>query len=291
MDSILSVNKLASILGVKRRVLEEIANNKSKHYRPYSKEELKKDGTIKIRRIDNPSVAIKPLQRKINKILIQPKCDQLPKYMTGSIKGRGIKHNAKPHVASEAVLCVDISDCFPSISSSMVYDVFKKQFGCSPQVAKLLAKLTTYGDRLPQGAPTSSGLCNLVLLDLSVELYKIACDNSLSFTQYIDDLTFSGSELSLVNTKPTILNCISKFGFKINEKKLKLETRKSRMEVTGLVVNSKVSVRRKYVREVERDILSNGESTIIKGKIAHVSSINTKVAKMLKSKLERKTRK
>ena len=288
MDSILSVNKLASLLGFKRQVLEDIANQKSKHYHPYSKEELKKDGTVKIRRIDNPSAAIKPIQRRINKVLIQPMCDQLPDYMTGSIKGRGIKHNAKPHVASEAVLCVDISNCFPSISSSMVYSVFKQQFGCSPPVAKLLAKLTTYGDRLPQGAPTSSGLCNLVLLDLSVELHKLATDNGLAFTQYIDDLTFSGSEELLVKTKPYILNCVKKHGFKINERKLKLETHKSRMEVTGLVVNSKVSVGRKYVREIERDILGKKERAVIKGKIAHVSSVSTRLAEMLNKKLKRK---
>jgi RNA-directed DNA polymerase len=286
VDSILSINKLASILGVNRQLLEDIANEKSKHYHPFTKEEVKKDGTIKVRRIDNPSTSIKSIQRKINKKLIQPKCNDLPKYMTGSIKGRGIKHNAQPHVASEAVLCADISDCFPSISSSKIYKVFKEQFGCSPPVAKLLAKLTAYGDRLPQGAPTSSGLCNLVLLELSAELHKLSEDRGLALTQYIDDLTFSGTKEALIEAKPIILALIKSHGFKVNERKLKLETNKARMEVTGLVVNNKVSVGRKYVREIERDILDRREPTSIKGKIAHVGSVNLGIARRLSKKLK-----
>jgi len=286
MESILSINKLAFKIGISRQVLEDVAKNKASHYKPFIKKEAKKDGSTKERKIDNPDRAIRQIQKRINKIILQPYCNALPAYTTGSIKSRSTKDNAAPHVGKQAVLAIDITNCFPSIDSSMVYAVYREIFNCSPPVARLLTKLTTYGDRIPQGAPTSPSLCNIVLEPLALKLNTVATKNQLSFTQYIDDLTFSGSKDNLLRIKSVLLSEIQKSGFEVNMRKLQMFSANERMAITGLVVNRKLGVGRKYVREVQRDIFRKKVSTaIIKGKIAYVSSVSKSRAAKLGYKL------
>ena len=287
MKQLLSLNRLSFELHIKREVLEHVANNKAKFYRPYIKPEKKRDGSTKERRIDNPSRAIRQIQKRINRIILRPECSNLPDCMTGSIPGRSIKDNAKPHVGSEAILSVDIANCFPSITSSMVYEIFRIRLGCSPAVAKILTKLTTYGDRIPQGAPTSPSLCNLVMEPLVIELQQLCLKNKVTFTQYVDDLTFSGKQETLLSLKPKVTKLVEKHGFKVNVRKLKLATQSERMEITGLVVNKFISVGRKYIRRVERDILDGNSNIKIKGKISHIHSISKSKARFLSRKLSR----
>ncbi|OGY29444.1 MAG: hypothetical protein A3F35_02180 [Candidatus Woykebacteria bacterium RIFCSPHIGHO2_12_FULL_45_10] len=291
-EQILSLNKLAFRIGVSREVLEAVAKNKAEHYQPFTVKEKKRDGRIKERKIDNPDKAIRKIQQKINKKLLVEACALLPSYTTGSIRKRSTYNNALPHTGKDAVLLLDISDCFPSIGSSDVYKVYKGLLGCSPPVANLLTKLTTYGDRLPQGAPTSPSLCNLVLAPLSKKLDKLATSNGMAFTQYVDDLTFSGDYATLSTVKNEIIDTIQKSGFKVSRKKLKFTKSRNRMEVTGLVVNQKVAVGRRYLRKVQREIMnSKSNESRLRGKISYVQSVSKSQAKKLAKRLEAITRK
>ncbi len=285
MNKILSLNKLAFTLGISRVVLQDVSDNKSNYYRPYTKKELKADGTVKHRVIENPNKAIRQIQKRINRKILREAVNELPNYMTGSIKNRSIKQNACPHVSQPSLLAIDISNCFPSISSSDVYRLFREYFNCSPSVAKVLTKLTTYGNRLPQGAPTSPSLCNLILAPMSKDLFEIAVKNGANFTQYVDDLTFSGSTMTLSVIKPIAIKTVQDYGFKLNYKKLKTLHANQRMEITGLVVNKGLSVGRKYIREVQRDIIHNRSSAITGGKIAFIRLVNKRRAKRLQQKL------
>lgn len=281
-EQILSLNKLAFRIGVSRKVLEAVAKTKTAHYKPYTIQEKKRDGSLKERRIDNPDKAIRKIQQNLNKKVLADACKELPLYTTGSIPKRSIYNNASPHVGKEAVLLVDIANCFPSIRSSDVYKVYKSRFGCSPPVARLLTRLTTYGDRLPQGAPTSPSLCNLVLAPLAEDLNDVAIKNGLTFTQYVDDLTFSGTYITLRAVENDIIDLIEKAGFKVSRKKLNLIKNRDRMEVTGLVVNTSISVGRKYLRKVQRDILKlKSDSPSVNGKIAYIRSISKSHARKL----------
>jgi hypothetical protein len=281
-EQLLSVNKLAFCIGVSREVLQTVAKSKTSHYEPYVVTEKKRDGRLKERRIDNPDKSIRKIQKKINKKILIKACKELPVYTTGSIPERSTYNNAGPHVGQESILLLDISDCFPSIRSANVYSVYKNLLGCSPPVANLLTKLTTYGDRLPQGAPTSPSLCNLVLAPLAKNLNDLAVRNGLRFTQYVDDLTFSGSYDSLRAVENEIIGLIEHAGFKVSRKKLKLIKHGDRMEVTGLVVNSKVSVGRRYLRKVQREIMGlKSDNPGINGKISYVRSISKAHARKL----------
>lgn len=286
-EQILSLNKLAFRIGVSREVLQAVAKSKAGHYEPYIIEEKKRDGRIKRRRIDNPDKSIRKIQQKINKKLLVEACKELPAYTTGSIPKRSTYDNADPHVGKESVLLLDISDCFPSIRSSDVYKIYREYLGCSPPVAKVLTKLTTYGDRLPQGAPTSPSLCNLALAPLAKNLNDLAVRNGLGFTQYVDDLTFSGSYDTLRAIENKVIERVERAGFKISRKKLRLIKHGDRMEVTGLVVNTKVSVGRRYLRKVQRDIMKlKSDNPGVNGKISYVRSISKAHARKL---IRRKT--
>lgn len=287
-EQILSLNKLAFHIGISRDVLIAVAKAKSEHYKPFSISEKKRDGSMKLRKIDNPDKAICKIQRRINKKILADACKSLPAYTTGSIPNRSTLFNARPHVGKQAMLLVDISDCFPSIHSSDVYNIFKKSFGCSPVVAKNLTKLTTYGDRLPQGAPTSPSLCNLILAPMAQQLNELSMKNDLVFTQYVDDLTFSGSYETLHAVQNQIISIVETHGFKISRKKLRLVKGNKRMEVTGLVVNHGVGVGRKYIRKVQRELMKNNiDTTSVRGKISYVGSVSRSQGKKLMKRLRK----
>lgn len=205
--------------------------------------------------------------------------------MTGSIRKRSIISNARPHQGREALLTIDLSSCFPSITQTSIYQQFRSTFGCSPPVARLLTRLTTYSSHLPQGAPTSPSLCNIVLLPLSAELYAMSSEKNVIFTQYIDDLTFSGSYSDLSYLQGRINKAIRNAGFIVNHSKTRLVYSSKRMEVTSLVVNKFTSVGRKYIKLVQRDIMKHRLSDpSIKGKISHIRSVSASHAKKLTRK-------
>lgn len=287
-EQILSLNKLAFRIGISRDVLVAVSKAKSDHYRPFNRNEVKRDGSIKIRKIDNPDKAIRKIQRRINKKILVDACKVLPTYTTGSIPKRSTILNARPHTDKQAMLLVDISDCFPSIHSSDVYKIYKELFGCSPVVAKILTRLTTYGDRLPQGAPTSPSLCNLVLAPMALQLNEFSMINDLVFTQYVDDLTFSGSYETLHAVQNQIISIVEEHGFKISRKKMKLVKGNKRMEVTGLVVNHGVGVGRKYISNIQRELMKNNfDAASVRGKISYVGSVSRSQGKKLMKRLQK----
>lgn len=116
-----------------------------------------------------------------------------------------------------------------------------------------MAQLTCYNKKLPQGAPTSPIITNLICNVLDIQLLKIAKKFKLDYSRYADDLTFSTNdkkflenfEALLVQLETTITDC----GFSINQKKTRLQYRDSKQVVTGLVVNKKVNIDRNFYRK------------------------------------------
>ena len=107
--------------------------------------------------------------------------------------------------------------------------------------------------KLPQGAPSSPIISNLICEILDHRLLKIAKKYKLDYTRYADDLTFSTNDKKFLGLQTEFYEEISKeiirAGFKINEKKKRLQLRDSRQVVTGLVVNKKINVNRIYYKE------------------------------------------
>ncbi|EUJ44212.1 reverse transcriptase family protein, partial [Listeria fleischmannii] len=127
------------------------------------------------------------------------------------------------------------------------------QFKLDSQVAILIAQISCYKGFLPQGAPTSPIITNMICSILDYRLLKLAKQFKLDYTRYADDLTFSTNDKKFLDNKDVFFNKINreieKAGFKINCKKTRLQFKDSHQEVTGLTVNKKVNVKRFYYRQ------------------------------------------
>lgn len=165
----------------------------------------------------------------------------------GFLRGESICNNAIGHVNRKYVLNVDIEDFFPSVRGRDVYSVFFKRLGYKSSVATILTNLTTYKDMLPQGAPTSPCLSNLVCDSLDRRIEAFCQKNGLNYSRYADDITISG-DVRLGFVLPILQHILSDYGFKINAKKIRFAHAGKQMLVTGLTVNEKVAVPRNQRR-------------------------------------------
>lgn len=181
----------------------------------------------------------------------------------GFIPGRSIKTNALQHVGNRIVFNIDLHDFFPTISMNRVAGLFRAApFSAPTDVASWLSEVCTYAGCLPQGTPTSPFISNLICFKLDRQLQQLAKQNNCIYTRYADDITFSKrsgnmpesiAEMDVTNTYiagAMLRGIIETNGFVINRDKVHLYRNTFRQTVTGLVVNSKLNVHRKFVREI-----------------------------------------
>ena len=128
----------------------------------------------------------------------------------------------------------------------------------SDEGASIISLLLTRNWILPAGSPTSPVISNIIFYDTDLALHKFCIANKLIYTRYADDLSFSGDYISndmIRAIKEIIINS----NYKINERKVRLQTKQSAQYVTGIKVNSKLNVNRKYIRQL-RSILHDWET-------------------------------
>ena len=157
------------------------------------------------------------------------------------------------------------------------YFLKNRNFQLPSEVATVIAQLTCYQGKLPQGAPTSPIITNLICNIFDVRISKLAKKYRLDYTRYVDDLTFSTNNKEFLNIKNIFFEELEKeiinAGFSINKKKTRIQYRDSRQEVTGVVVNKKLHVSRDYykrTRAMAYQLYNSGEYFIedeIKGTI------------------------
>lgn len=185
---------LAIHLGCNVDELQQLAESAKSFYKPFeSVSKLRpfaKKPPKKPRPIDNPTGKLKKIQERINKALLEPIL--LPEHVFGAVKHRSILGNAQRHQGAPVLVTLDVRQCFPSITNAHVYSVWAKVLGCSPQVASLLTKLTTFKRHLPQGAPTSPALANLFIWSVDAPIRDKCTELGVEYSTWIDDLAFSG---------------------------------------------------------------------------------------------------
>ena len=192
-------------------------------------------------------------------------------YAMGFTEGRSVVTNANIHKGQNYVFNIDLKDFFPSIEQPRVWKRLQlKPFKFPVQIASLLAGLCSMreireeGDGskkayyvLPQGAPTSPIITNMICDNLDRRLAGLAKRFGLRYSRYADDITFSSMHYVYQETgefRKELERIITEQGFKINSNKTRLQKRGSRQEVTGIIVCDKLNVTQKYVREI-RNIL------------------------------------
>lgn len=248
--NIRSLDHLALRLGIPLQVLDHLARHAVWHYSPTQFRPKKGGG--KPREIDAPRRRLKHIQRQINSILL--KNLWLPGSVHAYRVGRSIRTAAEPHKARPFLWVADIRQFYPSISHQSVYSMFWS-LGCTPNVARLLTKLTTYGYRLPQGAPTSPSLANLYLRmsGIAARFEGLAARHDLRVTFFGDDILIS-SDRSFCGLIVHLTQVIESCGLTLHEKKtLPMVGPGARHEAIGVVMNSRgqeVDVPRSYRRHL-----------------------------------------
>lgn len=220
------------------------------------------------REICAPRAGLKAIQRKIldlylAKIPVHEACH-------GFVRGRSVVTNARPHERAALVLKTDIADFFPSIHFHRVQGLFEL-LGASRQNARKLAALTTYRPRLadgrvawpgvlPQGAPTSPAIANLVCRRLDARLAGLARRMEAHYTRYADDLTlsFAREPDDLGRVFWWVNAILQQEGFVENTEKRRLLRPSTRQQVTGVVVNEGARLPRDE-RRAFRALLANCE--------------------------------
>lgn len=237
---------LARDLGVEVRTLYALSNSLPAHYRTV--EIPKKDGGV--RRLTVPDEALKRVQRAIlHRLLVHmpvSPCAAAYRFGGGAVRG------AARHVGSRQVLRLDIQHFFDSVRYSAVKDaVFPPEIFSEP-LRVLLTMLCYYRDSLPQGAPTSPAIVNILLRDFDRRVGAWCRAREITYTRYCDDLTFSGEDLTGV--RPMAEAELRALGFFLNDHKTRLRSAGRRQTVTGLVVNEKVSVPREKRRAIRQAV-------------------------------------
>lgn len=232
------------LVGYELHYLYGVTNAPHSYYRVYQIK--KKSGGM--REIAEPLPSLKEIQRWIldeilGKVPVSPAAKAF-------IKGRSIKENARFHRGQNTIVQVDVEDFFPSIDASRVYSAFKN-IGYSQPVCTLLTKLCCLDDRLPQGAPTSPALSNIVFKVADERFLGFARLNNLRYTRYADDITFSGDGNPGIII-PFCQKVLAHSGFVINDKKTRVLRRGQRQSVTGVVVNEKLQAPRDLRRKIRQ---------------------------------------
>ena len=206
----------------------------------------KKSGGSRI--IDAPSKELKLVQNIINYALSH--FFEVHDATHGFIKSRGIKTNAEVHVGSVFILNIDLKDFFPSVSITRIENRLE-DLGFSTISARLIGILCTKNNKLPQGSPASPLITNIVSTRLDKRLECFALARGCKYSRYVDDITFSSMNYVFnARFEKTLSKIIENEGFRLNISKTRILTKSDRQEVTGVIVNEKINVNRKFVRKV-----------------------------------------
>lgn len=255
---ITNLKHLLYILKTDQHSLDSILENVDSFYYIISKQKinkntgkpiLDKNGVYATRTLSPSKGNLKALQTNLYKFLSTHAT--IPTYAYGGMKGKDNIKNARYHQGNKYVFTTDIKSFFPSITYTMVFQMFIRE-GCTPSIARILTKLTTWKYNLPQGTSTSSIIANLVFKPIGSQIEKIAKEKGIKFTTFIDDITMS-SKTDFKDALPEIIKIIEEGGFKISRGKTHYKT--CDPIITGVICHNNNLVVPKSLRKKRAKLL------------------------------------
>jgi retron-type reverse transcriptase len=190
----------------------------------------------KTRRIEEPKMKLKSVQKRIQDILNRIK---LPDYIYAPGQGRSYIKNAHVHLNNRVVKILDITAYFPSTQAMRVYHFFHKVMNCSSDIAGIITKLLTFNNHLPTGSPSSPILSYFSHMEMWNTIYKLVKSVDCNLTVYMDDVTISGNEVSS-RLIWEIKKQFHRAGLHSNGKKEKYYINKQCCEITGVIIKNGV---------------------------------------------------
>lgn len=213
-----------------------------------------------------PDDRLKFHQRKILSLLEQLFVVRNPVH--AFVKERSQITNANEHQGRPHLLNLDLRDFFPTISVRRVAAMLKR-IGVPSDTVQALVALTMTQNQLPQGAPTSPVLSNMVCFKMDRELMQFAGRHHLRYTRYADDISFSGfrsphelfdgavpatGPVATERIAPLLRSIVDRNGFVIHERKIWFSDKQGRKDVTGLTVNKFTNIPRPYIRNLRASL-------------------------------------
>ncbi|GAX35000.1 reverse transcriptase domain-containing protein [Nodularia sp. NIES-3585] len=217
--------------------------------------------------ISTPATSLKLIQKKLNQVL---QCVyQVKPSVHGFVKDKNIVTNAKAHIGKRYVLNFDLKDFFVSINFGRVRGMFMAlPYALNPEVATVIAQICCHDNQLPQGAPTSPIVSNMLCAKLDSQFQKLAKKYRFTYTRYADDITFSTTRPNLpeeiayiiITEEPEklekvvlgkdIYSIVKENSFEVNQLKVRIQNDKQHQEVTSITVNTFPNVDRNYIRQI-----------------------------------------
>lgn len=215
---------------------------------------------------------------------------------TAFVSGLSVLDNANHHLNKKVVVNIDLKDFFPSISKERVESLFRS-LGFSDEKVKNFTEITTFEGKLPQGAPTSPFIANLICKDLDYLLDEFSTGKGFSYTRYADDLSFSSnteSKAKVFAFIEKVKDIIKNENFIINKKKVKILRSCSSQVVTGILVNGeKPRIPRKEILKFRAFLYNTDKQGVTqklqekaKGYLAFVEMVSPEQAKKFREKYE-----
>jgi hypothetical protein len=182
-----SKKRLAELLGLPVSELLELAP-RSDNYQLFTIHKNNKPREVQV-----PRPALKAIHKQLFRLLqrVEP-----PEYLQSGCKGRSHVTNARVHDQARLLVKLDIKAYYQSTKRDAVYQFFRKTMSCSPDVAGLLSDLSCVSGHIPTGSPLSQILAFYASLPLFQEIARASESEGITFTVYVDDLTFSGEKIT-----------------------------------------------------------------------------------------------
>ncbi len=224
-----------------------LSNHPKEHYHPVR---IPK-GRGGYRTLDVPDGLLKKVQRNILHHILD---GFTPSAAAAAYqRGSSVRANAEQHQGKELVLKLDICDFFRNITFPMVLSkAFPGEY-FPPSVRVMLTSLCCLDHHLPQGAPTSPAISNLVMAPFDEHMLDWCGQRGISYSRYSDDMTFSG-DFNWEGVLRKTEGFLEAYGLELNREKTRLCTRGARQTVTGIVVNEKLQLSREYRRRLRQEI-------------------------------------
>lgn len=230
----------------------------------YLKYEIPKRNN-KLRVLHEPTLKLKIIQKKILREILEQYWlnhvqDNIKESSVWFHQWKSVLDNAKPHINKDVVIKIDLKNYFPSIGQNRIFGVFRKRFNCNYNISNYLAWLCTFENELPQWAPTSPMLANIVSINLDIRILRyieeIEKNNSinLNYTRYADDIT-----ISFNSSKTFLIDCICNRmfdiiedeNFMVNYSKFRIIKKNRQQKITWIIVNDKLSIWRKDFKRMK----------------------------------------
>ena len=234
-------------LGYPAKTLYGLSNNLEKHY--HNVYIPKSDGTK--RKLSVPDLILKNVQRSIAENILAHY--PVSKHATAYKRGSSVQKNAAPHVNKNKILKLDIEGFFDNIIYSKVKDVVFYEPKFSEPIRILLTMLCYYKESLPQGAPTSPAITNIIMYDFDEAVGEYCKARGIYYTRYCDDMTFSGDfdEREIISL---VKGELKKLGLFLKSRKTAVIHSSKRQTVTGIVVNEKINLTKEYKKKIRQEM-------------------------------------